>query len=207
MLDNKNIIMIHLQSITENKEWAISSSNDVYLRKYQIFRMVISNITRNTIVQSIMLEAQLSLLHDPFWSKISMVEYWLLHLDSSELIWKSSQQRKEKYLENVLYQVLLQVMGLCVPSNWPHFSGILEVVSFYPLQVFQPYFQRSSLEGNQRYILFSGRLFLPNLGEMRKIRNIYKKRNKDAYNYFYNICRRSSYLVTNNHLFSIFYLR
>ena len=141
MLDNKNIIMIHLQTITENKEWAISTSNDVYLRKYQIFRMVISiqlitkrlisgyaihvsvhsvfniNITRNTIVQSIMLEAQLSLLHDPFWSKISMVEYWLLHLDSSELIWKSSQQRKEKYLENVLYQVLLQVMGLCVPSN------------------------------------------------------------------------------------------
>ena len=34
--------MIHLQTITENKEWAISTSNDVYLRKYQIFRMVIS---------------------------------------------------------------------------------------------------------------------------------------------------------------------
>ena len=40
----KNIIMIHLQTITENKEWAISTSNDVYLRKYQIFRMVISYI-------------------------------------------------------------------------------------------------------------------------------------------------------------------
>ena len=36
--------MIHLQTITENKEWAISTSNDVYLRKYQIFRMVISYI-------------------------------------------------------------------------------------------------------------------------------------------------------------------
>ena len=82
-------------------------------------------------------------------------------------------------------------MGLCVPSNWPHFSGILEVVSFYPLQVFQPYFQRSSLEGNQRYILFSGRLFLPNLGEMRKIRNIYNKRNKDKKNYFNNRCPRN----------------
>ena len=165
-------------------EWCLSQKIPNFPDGNFIHSVFNINITRNTIVQSIMLEAQLSLLHDPFWSKISMVEYWLLHLDSSELIWKSSQQRKEKYLENVLYQVLLQVMGLCVPSNWPHFSGILEVVSFYPLQVFQPYFQRSSLEGNQRYILFSGRLFLPSLGEMRKIRNIYNKWNKDAKNYF-----------------------